>query len=124
MPRLPKGKKSRTARLARGESIDVELASDAKDVWDVERDDPSTYIHPTQKPVELSAIALKNSTKPGQVVLDLFGGSGSTLMGAEATGRVARLMELDPAHASSIVRRWQDATGRRAERSTQHAQED
>lgn len=116
VPRLPKGKKARSARLAVGESLDVELASDHKDVWEVERDDPSTYIHPTQKPVELAVIALKNSTKPGQVVLDLFGGSGSTLMGAEATGRRARLMELDELHASPIVRRWEEATGRKATR--------
>lgn len=119
VPRLPKGKKSRTARLAPGESIAIELASDTKDVWEVDRDNTQDYIHPTQKPVELARVAIANSTKPDQIVLDLFGGSGTTLMGAEATGRRARLMELDPQYASAIVLRWQEATGNKSEREEQ-----
>lgn len=113
VPHLPKGKKSRTVRLARGEVLRVETASAGADVWEVDRDHEQ-YIHPTQKPVALSAQALRNSTKPGDIVLDTFGGSGSTLMGAEATGRAARLMEMSPAFVDGIVRRWQDATGQKA----------
>ena len=58
--------------------------------------------------------AIQYSTKPGENVLDLFGGSGSTLMGAEQMGRHAFLMELDPAYTDVIVMRWQEATGQKA----------
>lgn len=67
--------------------------------------------HPTMKPVELITRMLRNSTKPGDVVLDLFGGSGSTLICCETLGREARLCELDPRFVDVIVRRWQDFTG-------------
>lgn len=83
-------------------------------LWQVKRDASSTYVHPTQKPVELAERAIRNSTVPGAVVLDLFGGSGSTLIAAEKTGRRARLMELDPKYADVVVRRWQDWTGKQA----------
>lgn len=66
--------------------------------------------HPTMKPVELIARMLRNSTKLGDVVLDLFGGSGSTLICCETLGREARLCELDPRFVDVIVRRWQDFT--------------
>lgn len=115
-PRLAKGKKTRTARLEKGASIAVEIASEAADVWEVGRDHGADYVHPTQKPIELARIALVNSSKPGQIVLDLFGGSGTTLMAAELTGRHARLCELDPKYVDAIVKRWQDVTGRKAER--------
>lgn len=91
--------------------------------WYGERDKFSTWhvdkpmqskLHPTMKPVELVEIALKNSSKRGDTVLDLFGGSGSTLIACEKTGRTARLMELDPRYCDVIVRRWQDFTGQRA----------
>ena len=68
-------------------------------------------IHLTEKPVELAVRAIHYSSKPGENVLDLFGGSGSTLMAAEETGRRALLMELDPAYCDVIVQRWQTATG-------------
>ena len=71
-------------------------------------------VHLTEKPVELAVRAMQYSSKPGQNVLDLFGGSGSTLMGAEQTGRHAFLMELDPAYTDVIVMRWQEATGQKA----------
>jgi len=71
-------------------------------------------VHPTAKPVELIERALANSSKPGNIVVDLFGGSGSTLIGCERRGRRARLMELDPRYVDCIVRRWQDYTGQRA----------
>lgn len=70
--------------------------------------------HPTMKPVELIWSMLKNSTRRGATVLDLFGGSGSTLIACEKTGRAARLMELDERYADVIVRRWQDFTGQKA----------
>lgn len=70
--------------------------------------------HPTMKPVELIARMLRNSTQPGDIVLDLFGGSGSTLICCETLGRAARLCELDPHFVDVIVRRWQDFTGQEA----------
>ncbi|KQZ19344.1 hypothetical protein ASD50_07620 [Mesorhizobium sp. Root552] len=70
--------------------------------------------HPTMKPTELITRMLKNSTREGDVVLDLFGGSGSTLIACEMTGRQARLVELDPRFSDVIVKRWQDFTGKEA----------
>jgi DNA modification methylase len=71
-------------------------------------------IHPTAKPVELIERALLNSSKTGDVVADLFGGSGSTLIACERRGRRARLMEIDPKYADCIVRRFQEYSGKRA----------
>lgn len=70
--------------------------------------------HPTMKPVELFEYQMMNNTKRGQVVLDLFGGRGTTAMAAEKNNRVARLMELDPRYCDVIVKRWQDFTGKQA----------
>ncbi len=70
--------------------------------------------HPTMKPVSLIQQMLENSTKPGDLMLDPFGGSGSTLIACEKTGRKARLMELDPKYCDVIVARWQEYTGRQA----------
>jgi site-specific DNA-methyltransferase (adenine-specific) len=72
-------------------------------------------IHPTMKPVELIEYQLLNNTKGADIVLDLFGGSGTTLIAAEKNGRVARLMELDPKYCDVIVKRWEDFTGQKAE---------
>jgi hypothetical protein len=69
-------------------------------------------LHPTMKPVELIERALVNSSKAGDVVLDLFGGSGSTLIACERKGQLARLPELDPKYADVIVRRWQEYAGK------------
>jgi DNA modification methylase len=79
-----------------------------------EKKPPANRIHPTAKPVELVERALVNSSKAGDVVADLFGGSGSTLIGCECRGRKARLMEIDPKYADCIVRRWQQYTGKQA----------
>ncbi|WP_395661518.1 DNA methyltransferase, partial [Aestuariivirga sp.] len=68
----------------------------------------------TMKPVELVERAITNSSKSRDIVLDLFGGSGTTLIAAERTGRSARLMELDPKYVDVIVQRWQDYTGNKA----------
>jgi site-specific DNA-methyltransferase (adenine-specific) len=70
--------------------------------------------HPTMKPVELFQYQLENSSKKNGVVLDLFGGSGTTLIASEKTSRQARLMELDPRYCDVIVKRWEDFTGKKA----------
>lgn len=82
-------------------------------VWTVTRQTTGT-VHPTQKPVALIEIALENSSKSDDVVLDLFGGSGSTLIACEKTNRQARIMELDPKYCDVIIRRWQEFTGKKA----------
>jgi len=71
-------------------------------------------IHPTMKPVELMEYQILNNTKGMDIVLDLFGGSGSTLIACEKTGRKARLMELDPKYCDVIVKRWEEFTGKTA----------
>jgi DNA modification methylase len=83
-------------------------------VWKVGKDGASDYVHPTQKPVALAEEALDKTTKPNHIVMDLFGGSGSTLIAAEKIGRNARLMELDPKYCDVIVKRWEDFTGKKA----------
>lgn len=82
-------------------------------VWQIDRPSKSEE-HPTMKPVALVERAILNSSREGQTVLDLFGGSGSTLIAAQKTGRIARLMELDPQYVDVIVKRWQDFTGQKA----------
>ena len=71
-------------------------------------------LHPTMKPVALVERAIRNSSKPRDTVLDCFGGSGTTMIAAERTGRRAVLLEIDPAYADVIVRRWQETTGEAA----------
>jgi len=89
--------------------------TNATDVWSVKKVNPQSMIHLTEKPVELAVRAMQYSSRPGENVLDLFGGSGSTLIGAEQTGRKSFLMELDPPYCDVIVERWETLTGRRAE---------
>lgn len=72
--------------------------------------------HPTMKPVGLIIRAIKNSSRSGDIVLDLFGGSGSTLIACEQAGRVCRTMELDPIYCDVIVKRWEELTGEMAAR--------
>lgn len=84
------------------------------DLWAIGRDKGTEYRHGTQKPVALATRALDNSSKMGDTVLDLFGGSGSTLIACEMTGRVGRLMELDPPFVDVAVMRWQEFTGKPA----------
>jgi len=88
-----------------------EVVKNESDLWEVKKD--TNYVHPTQKPVALSVRAFSNHIKLVNV-LDLFGGSGSTLIGAEQTGRKAFLMELDPKYCDVIIKRWQDFTGKQA----------
>jgi len=91
--------------------IDPDIKNES-DLWQIAKD--TKYKHPTQKPVALSERAIKNSTKPNNIVLDYFGGSGSTLIGCEKTGRKARVMELDPIYCDVIVKRWENFTGKKA----------
>lgn len=86
----------------------------ATDVWSVKKVNPQSMEHLTQKPAELAVRAIQYSTVQGENVLDLFGGSGSTLIGAEQTGRNAFLMELDPLYADVIVDRYQRFSGKPA----------
>ncbi|ABX15962.1 MULTISPECIES: site-specific DNA-methyltransferase [Burkholderiales] len=88
---------------------------DQGDVWQIKKPQKND-LHPTMKPVELVERAIRNSSRPGDVVLDPFGGSGTTLIAAEKAGRVARLIELDPKYTDVIVRRWQEWTGKQATR--------
>lgn len=83
------------------------------DVWDFERPSKSEE-HPTMKPVALVAQAIMNSSNKGDIVLDLFGGSGTTLIAAEQTGRRCRMSELDPKYVDVIVNRWEKLTGKKA----------
>ena len=83
-------------------------------VWDIGKDRATDYVHPTQKPVALAEQALDTTTKRGHLILDFFGGSGSTLIACERQHRHARLMELDPAYCDVIVKRWEDFTGNTA----------
>ena len=90
--------------------------NNATDLWQVKKVNPQSMVHLTEKPVELAVRAMQYSSRTGDNVLDLFAGSGSTLMGAEQTGRHAFLMELDPLYCDVIVQRWEKFTGRKAER--------
>jgi len=86
------------------------------DVWSVKKVNPQSMVHLTEKPVELAVRAIQYSSLTGENVLDLFGGSGSTLIGCEQTGRKAHLMEIDPLYCDVIVQRWEKFTGKKAER--------
>ncbi len=84
------------------------------DVWEVKKVNPQSMIHLTEKPVELATRALQYSSRKDENVLDLFGGSGSVLIGAEQTGRRAFLMELDALYCDVIITRWENFTGQKA----------
>jgi site-specific DNA-methyltransferase (adenine-specific) len=84
-------------------------------VWEFNRPKRSTE-HPTMKPIDLITKSLRNSTNQKEIVLDSFGGSGSTLIACEQTKRVARIIELDPKYCDVIIERWEKLTGLEAER--------
>ncbi len=86
---------------------------DQGDVWNIKKP-ARNDLHPTMKPVELMERSIRNSSRPGDVVLDCFGGSGSTLIAAEKAGRRCFMMELDPKYCDVIVRRWQEFSGGKA----------
>jgi len=83
-------------------------------VWEIGKDSNSSYKHPTQKPVELSEIAIKNTSIKNNIVLDLFLGSGSTLIACEKTNRICYGMELDTKYCDVIIERWEQFTGQKA----------
>ncbi len=100
-----------TTFIIRGDNLTVEAAHGTVFFEEKPRTSPE---HPTMKPVALIERMVSNSTRKGDMVLDPFGGSGSTLIACEKTGRTARLLELDPKYCDVIVRRWQDYTGKKA----------
>jgi len=89
--------------------------TDEKTVWELPKEKTNEF-HPTQKPVALPARAIKNSSHSADIVLDLFVGSGSTLIAAEQLGRTCYGMELSPQYCDVIVERWQNLTGEKAKR--------
>ena len=88
---------------------------DQGDIWRIERP-AASEAHPTMKPLELVERAIENSSQQGDMVLDLFLGSGSTLIAAERTGRVCYGLELDPHYCTIVIARWESFTGRKAEK--------
>jgi DNA modification methylase len=90
-------------------------ARDQGDIWSFDRP-ARNDLHPTMKPVALVERAIRNSSKPGATILDPFAGSGTTLMAAEASGRRAALLEIDPGYCDVILSRWHDQTGKSAVR--------
>jgi DNA modification methylase len=95
--------------------------NNATDLWDIKKVNPNKMIHLTEKPVELAVRAIQYSSLPGENVLDLFAGSGSTLIGCEQTGRRCFTMEIDCLYADVVVSRWEKFTGRKAERQPAQA---
>lgn len=90
--------------------------NNATDLWHVKKVNQRHMTHLTEKPVELAALAMQYSSREGENVLDLFSGSGSTLIAAETTGRRCFALELDPAYTDQGVLRWEQVTGKKAER--------
>ena len=86
-----------------------------QDVWRIQRNMGRNDDHATAKPLELCARAIKHASKEGELVLDIFGGSGSTLIAAEQTNRVCNMMELNPKYVDVIIKRWENLTGQKAE---------
>lgn len=111
--KAPKNKKLRQVRITKDTSVYL-TGTERQDgtVWEVGRD--GAHEHPTQKPVELARRAIENSSKPGEIIADGFLGSGTTLIGAEMTGRRCFGCELDPVYADVIIRRWETFTGDKA----------
>lgn len=109
----PKSKKLRQIRITKGANVFLS-GSDRLDgtVWEVARD--SGYEHPTQKPVELARRAIENSSRPGQIVIDGFLGSSTTLIAAEMTGRRCYGVEMDTVYAEVGIRRWERFSGQKA----------
>jgi DNA modification methylase len=90
--------------------------NNATDLWSIKKVNPQSTVHLTQKPVELATRAVEYSSRRGENVLDLFAGSGSTLIAAEQAGRRAYVMEVDPLYVDVIVQRYEEFTGKQAQR--------
>lgn len=82
-------------------------------MWEIDRP-LNSKLHPTMKPIELCEKGIKNSSAPDEIVLDLFGGSGSTLIACEKLNRKCRMMEIDPVYCQVIIDRWEGFTGDKA----------
>ena len=110
------------AKCKKDELIDVlQNIINGETVWKIKKDNTSTYLHPTQKPVEVNQRALTSFTKRGDVVIDLFLGSGSNLIACETLERKLGGMELDPHYCDVIVKRWEEFTGKKAVLLTEDA---
>ena len=90
--------------------------ADYLNVWYIPRDKLNEYKHPTHKPTALAERAIRNTSRPGDIVMDLFGGSGSTLIGCEKLGRLCYMNEIDPYYCQVIIDRWETFTGNQAVR--------
>ena len=102
--------------LLKKELIEIlENIHNNKSVWDIKKDAAIFYKHPTQKPVDLGIKAIKNNTRPGDIVVDNFAGSGSTLIAAECTKRKCLAVEYDEQYCDVIIERWQQFTGEQAQ---------
>ena len=97
----------------KGKKLNFVGATNECTVWDIEKD-RNNKLHPTQKPIEVPARAIKNSSIKGGLVVDLFGGSGSTLIACEQLDRTCYMMELDPKYCDVIIKRWETLTGEKA----------
>ena len=107
--------KTDLSKLKKEELLEIMMAlQDEKTTWEIKRDSFKEYVHPTQKPVDLIARGISNNTKPGMRVLDLFTGSGSTIIGSEKLNRICYAMELDSHYCDIIMNRWQKYTGEKA----------
>ena len=95
---------------------DIRAKLSARTSVQYEKKPSKSDMHPTMKPVALVGRLMANSSRRGELVADLFGGSGTTLMAAEQLGRVAYLMELNPKYCDVIVSRWEEYTGKKAVR--------
>ncbi|HBX15890.1 MAG: (Cytosine-5-)-methyltransferase protein [Candidatus Magasanikbacteria bacterium GW2011_GWA2_42_32] len=95
-------------------NLDYDSFQELPDIWFEKRDKTAEYVHPTQKPVRLAERALKKSSVAGDIVLESFGGSGSTLMACEQLNRKCYAMELDPKYVDVIIKRWEQFTGDKA----------
>lgn len=100
-----------------GESVNWYGASNEKTLWEIDKE-KSCDLHPTMKPIAVVSRAVQNSSKNGDGVLDLFGGSGSTLIACEQLNRKCFMMELDEHYCDVIITRWENLTGKKAERIT------
>lgn len=103
-------KQTTTTKTGSGERI----VQGVPNIWRFPRVNASEREHNAAKPVDMICVPLEASSDKGSVVLDLFGGSGSTMIACEKTGRIARMMEMEPKYCDVIVKRWQDYTGQQA----------
>jgi DNA modification methylase len=108
-PKPPKGKKLRYIRVEAGNNVDLYDDAHQDNLWEVSRETKTE--HPTQKPVELIIRALENSSRPGELAIDFFGGSGSLIIGCELSGRRGYSTELDPKYCDVIVNRYVRVSG-------------